>query len=218
MNLIKLTRFTSREEGGASGIEIAKIETNKMIDKINYQQTVDAISKDWTEDMYEKVDAKKDKVVINLSNKHLETLTESDIPEEVGENFYCQNNNLKTLEGSPKKVGESFHCSHNALTSLESSPKRVGRSFYCFNNTLTSLEGSPKEVSGNFDCSHNALTSLEGSPKKVGGNFTCFSNKLTTLKGSPKEIGGNFSCSSNSVKFTEEQVRAVCEVKGKVYV
>ena len=40
--------------------EIAKIETNKMIDKINYQQSANAISKDWTEDMYEKVDAKKE--------------------------------------------------------------------------------------------------------------------------------------------------------------
>ncbi len=74
------------------------------------------------------------------------------------------------------------------------------------------------EVRGSFDCPYNQLTSLEGAPEHVGGNFYCHSNQLTSLQGAPKHVDGNFSCRNNAVKFTEEQVRAVCQVKGYVYV
>jgi hypothetical protein len=90
--------------------------------------------------------------------------------------------------------------------------------FYCNKNQLTSLEGSPQSVGGSFYCNNNQLTSLEGSPQSVGGNFYCSNNQLTSLEGSPQNVGGNFYCSENTVKFTEAQVRAVCEVKGRVYV
>jgi len=30
------------------------------------------------------------------------------------------------------------------------------------------------------------------------------------------EVDGDFDCGNNKVKFTEEQVRAVCKVKGEV--
>lgn len=53
---------------------------------------------------------------------------------------------------------------------------------------------------------------------KVNGSFDCSSNQLTSLEGAPKEVGGDFYCQDNPVKFTEEQVRAVCDVKGNVYV
>jgi hypothetical protein len=32
------------------------------------------------------------------------------------------------------------------------------------------------------------------------------------------EVGGDFRIEKNARKFTEEEVRAVCDVKGKVYV
>jgi hypothetical protein len=73
----------------------------------------------------------------------------------------------------------------------------IGKDFWCTDNHLTSLENSPIYVVGNFGCSHNKLISLEGAPEYVGGNFYC--------RGNP-------------VRFTEAQVRAVSEVKGKVYV
>jgi hypothetical protein len=72
----------------------------------------------------------------------------------------------------------------------------VGGSFYCYNNRLTSLEGSPKTVGGSFGCNNNLLTSLINAPTSVTGDFACYNNP------------GN---------FTEEQVRAVCDVKGTVY-
>ncbi len=91
-------------------------------------------------------------------------------------------------------VGGDFVCSRNKLTSLINSPKSVGHSFYCYGNNLTTLEGASEFVGYDFDCSSNIeLTSLSGAPKFVGRNFYCLRNS-----------------------FTEEQVRAVCDVKGEV--
>ena len=94
----------------------------------------------------------------------------------------------------------------------------VAGSFYCGNNKLTSLINAPKTVGGTFRCAYNKLTSLTGAPKTVGGSFRCAYNNLTSLDGAPKTVGGDFHCYGNTVKFTEEQVRAVCDVKKKVYV
>ena len=93
----------------------------------------------------------------------------------------------------------------------------VDGDFFCNGNNLTSLEGAPKTVNGDFGCGHNKLTSLEGSPKSVGGSFYCGFNNLTSLTGAPEFVGGVFSCGFNEIKFTEQQVRAVCNVKGDIY-
>ena len=94
----------------------------------------------------------------------------------------------------------------------------ISGSFDCRGNNLHSLEGAPKSVGGSVSCSINNLQSLEGAPKSVGGNFYCSTNNLQSLEGAPKNVGGYFYCRNNPVKFTEKQVRAVCDVKGKVYV
>ena len=73
-------------------------------------------------------------------------------------------------------------------------------------------------VSGSFYCIDNQLTSLEGMPEWVGGYFDCSYNQLTSLTGAPKYVGGHFDCSFNINKFTEEDVRAVCDVKGNIIV
>ena len=72
-------------------------------------------------------------------------------------------------------------------------------------------------VDGNFYCGNNNLTSLENCPKTVSGVFGCSSNFLKSLEGAPKFVGENFMCRFNSVKFTEAQVRAVCDVKGYIF-
>ena len=93
-------------------------------------------------------------------------------------------------------VGGDFVCCRNKLTSLINSPKSVGHSFYCYGNNLTTLEGASEFVGYDFDCSSNIeLTSLSGAPKFVGRNFYSLRNS-----------------------FTEEQIRAVCDVKGKVVI
>ena len=88
------------------------------------------------------------------------------------------------------------------------------------NMNLTELPEILKDitVSGYFICSNNKLTSLNNSPKTVGGYFSCSNNNLTSLVGAPTSVGGAFNCGNNSVQFTEAQVRAVCDVKKKVYV
>ena len=73
-------------------------------------------------------------------------------------------------------------------------------------------------VKGYFDCEFNRLISLKGAPKRVDGNFYCSHNKLTTLKGAPETVGGSFYCSNNRVQFTEEDVRKVCKVEGRISV
>jgi len=66
-----------------------------------------------------------------------------------------------------------FYCDGNDMVSLEGGPRMVGGDFYCGHNELTSLKGCPKRVGNDFSCSHNELTSLEGCPRTVGGNFYC---------------------------------------------
>jgi hypothetical protein len=64
--------------------------------------------------------------------------------------FFCNNNQLRTLEGSPRVVGGDFYCSGNQLTTLEGSPGKVSRSFYCYRNPLISLEGAPEVIKYEF--------------------------------------------------------------------
>ena len=118
-----------------------------------------------------------------------------------------------------KNVG-NFDISGLGLTTLPALLKnlKIGKSFYCTNNKLTSLVGAPTSVGGNFDCRYNKLTSLVGAPTSVGGSFYCNNNKLDSLVGAPTSVGKSFYCRDNAVKFTEEQVRAVCDVKGNINV
>ena len=94
----------------------------------------------------------------------------------------------------------------------------VERYFICSVNKLITLENSPKTVGGSFYCGNNQLISLKGAPTYVGGEFGCGNNKLTSLDGAPTYVGGSFNCRYNPVKFTEEQVRAVCDVDGRIFV
>jgi hypothetical protein len=110
-------------------------------------------------------------------------------------------------------VGGNFWCGHNNLTSLEGAPTSVDGTFYCGYNHLTSLEGAPTSVGISFYCGHNNLTSLEFAPTSVGRHFDCSYNDLTSLEFAPKTVGGFFDCRRNPVKFTEKQVKAVCDVR-----
>jgi len=51
----------------------------------------------------------------------------------VFQSFYCNGNNLKTLDGSPKEVSEEFWCQGNPLISLEEAPEKVV-DWFVFNN------------------------------------------------------------------------------------
>ena len=117
----------------------------------------------------------------------------------VNGSFYCENNQLTSLEGAPQTVGGNFWCHKNQLTSLVGAPQKVGEGFYCHGNQLTTLVGAPKRVGGGFVCYDNHLTSLEGAPQSVGGYFRCGWNQLTSLVGAPQSVGGDFYCDDNPV-------------------
>ena len=85
-------------------------------------------------------------------------------------------------------------------------------------NIIKTLKNSPKIVYGNFYCQNIGLESLEGGPEFVNGEFNCSYNKLTSLEGIPKTIGGDLYITNNPVKFTKEQIKSVCNVKGDVFV
>ena len=52
----------------------------------------------------------------------------------VGDDFFCYNNSLISLNGSPTDVGGDFDCCNNKLTSLNGCPRAVGGSFVCYDN------------------------------------------------------------------------------------
>ena len=92
----------------------------------------------------------------------------------------------------------------------------VKGSFICHNcNSLKSLEGAPKEVGGSFYCFNCvSLTSLKGAPEKVGGTFDCsYCQSLKTLEGTPKKVEKYFNCSGCAIKFTEDDVKKISNVK-----
>ena len=61
----------------------------------------------------------------------------------VTKNFYCNINNLTSLDGCPKEVGGYFDCSYNNLTTLKGAPDKINGSFYCQNNNLISFKYLP---------------------------------------------------------------------------
>jgi hypothetical protein len=108
----------------------------------------------------------------------------------------------KGLTKLPLKFGKvtgDFYCNDNQLITLEGSPREVTGNFNCNYNKLTTLKGGPQEVGGDFNCNYNKLITLEGSPREVGGYFYCYNNKLTSLEGGPREVGGHFNCSDNPI-------------------
>jgi len=139
-------------------------------------------------------------------------------PEIVERDFVCYHNRLETLEGAPKYVGGHFVCVRNKLKDLTGAPQYVGGDFDCSHNQLVSLIGAPRRIGRHFDCSFNQLQTLQGAPEYVGGMFICHLNKLISLEGAPKYIGEAFIYGDNPRKFTEEEVRKLINVGGKVYV
>ena len=187
------------------------------------KEKVEINKKEWIEEFIQRRDVRKNPDgtydvggTVDLSRGDLDEL-----PVQFGlveGNFYCEENPLTSLQGAPSKVGGRFYCSKNQLTSLQGAPSKVGGSFACEKNQLTSLQGAPSEVGGSFSCEKNQLTSLQGAPSEVVGNFSCEDNQLTSLQGAPSKVGRGFYCRGNAVQFTEEDVRAVCEVGGEVSV
>ena len=117
-----------------------------------------------------------------------------------------------------KKIHGDFYCDYNDLENLVGAPLEVTGDFHCeYNSSMIAPEGAPKKIDGKFVCYKNNLETLEGLENTtILGDFWCNSNNLYSLKGAPKEVGGRFICSNNPKKFTEDEVKSVSNVKGKI--
>ena len=83
---------------------------------------------------------------------------------------------------------------------------------------LVSLDGSPEVVANRFDIRYcTSLVSLAGGPKYARSFDCAHCTSLVSLEGCPKEVE-NFYCNGCGRKFTEDEVRALCNVKGNVVV
>ncbi len=136
----------------------------------------------------------------------------------VSKDFYCNNNQLTSLDGAPQEVGGSFYCENNQLTSLEGAPKVVLVDYSCYNNHLTSLAGAPQRIGRDFRCYGNNLTSLEGAPQEVGWSFHCEYNQLTSLEGLPQKVRGYFICGGNPVSEDTLKIIFVLMKRGESYI
>ena len=85
------------------------------------------------------------------------------------------------------------------------------------NRGLQILDGCPIDVNGYFYARNCDLESLEGGPEFVGGDFNVSGNKLHSLEGFPKEIKGWVSIGNNAEHFTEEEIREVSLVHGRIF-
>ena len=86
------------------------------------------------------------------------------------------------------------------------------------NNSFKELPYKFGKVDGYFSlgtCKN--LTSLKNCPYCVTNLFDCiFCKQLDSLEGCPKEVGKNFYCFGCKRKFTKEEVKSLCKVKGKI--
>ena len=135
--------------------------------------------------------------------------------------FLERNDVKKNWDGSYDVDGDVDFSNWKTMTRLPIRFGEVGGWFDCSGCTsLTTLEGVPNTVDGNFCCSGcTSITSLEGAPNTVGGYFSCsYCTSLTSLEGVPNTVGSDFYCRNTGRKFTIEEVRNHCKVKGDIYV
>jgi len=199
-------------------------------DLIEEKSINDLIDKDGRKDLYTAKD-------VDVSDSGLTTLKGSENLSGVV-NFNCSGNKLKDLVGGPKTVKGDYDCSNNTnLKILIDGPSKVGGDFICTGNKSMSYLAGIGEIHGTLDASNSGLitfakgpakvlgsyivsgcniNSFKGAPKKIMGDFDVSNNKIKDLKECPAYVDGDFNLKGNPGKFTEEDIKEVCDVKGKI--
>ena len=155
---------------------------------------------------------------LNIINTNVTTLPKI-VSKTNFKNYFIQHNKLTSLENSPRHVNGYFNCRYNKLITLKGGPQSVNGFYDCAYNQLSNLQFSPLHIGDDFICNHNNLTTLEGSPQNVGRDFDCTHNNLLKIDFGPKLVNQHYFISNyNTTQFTEQDVRNVSEVKGKVYI
>jgi len=76
------------------------------------------------------------------------------------------------------KINGDFWCDNNEITSLEGSPIEVNNGFYCYSNKLTSFKYTSKIIRGTFNCEWNNIKTFEYFPSYVKNRFYCSGNPI----------------------------------------
>jgi len=71
---------------------------------------------------------------------------------------------------------------------------------------------------GSFIISGQGFKDLFGCPRIVEKDFIVSANKIVSLNGSPEIVIGSYVINNNPGNFTIDDVRKVCDVKGKIWV
>ncbi len=99
----------------------------------------------------------------------------------VNENVDISSKNLKYLPIKFKEVGDSFYCHNNQLTSLKYCPGTVGGDFSCHSNQLTSLKYCPETMGGDFYCNGNQITNFDGLPEFFEQSINLYGNPVNEI-------------------------------------
>ena len=199
---MKTLRESLLDDFGSQAKDLRKEQIKEWLEKNNRHRSNFKINDDYTINIYT-FDYKGD----------------GDFPDFIQFNrcevdFICNDRNMTSLRGCPSEVGGNFNCRHNRLKTLDGGPKRVDEDYECSNNELTSLRGCPSEVGGNFNCCHNRLKTLDDGPKRVDGGYVCHDNELISLKGCAENIWDYFDCRNNQL---EDLVGGPKTVKGNYF-
>ena len=95
--------------------------------------------------------------------------------------FYCEGNQLTSLDLSNNIVLTVLNCSTNVLTSLNLSQNTALEYLECGLNQLTSLDVSGATALTDLYCDINQLTSLDVSNNTALTHLSCWINQLTNL-------------------------------------
>lgn len=154
---------------------------------------------------------------VNLADKGL-----TKIPFKIGiiqGDFNCGNNKLKNLINGHSIVMVSYYCNHNNLTSLEGVAHTIYDNFDCAWCYIESLENSPGHVGKNYSCNANKIKTLKGIQKVICGNFICTNNLLESLKDGPEIVKEVYYCNENPIKtwiYLPKEVQSFrCNIKEK---
>jgi Leucine-rich repeat (LRR) protein len=123
----------------------------------------------------------------------------------------CTVNQLTSLDVSNNTALTYLSCTVNQLTSLDVGSNTALTYLYCFSNQLTSLDVSNNTALTYLYCNSNQLTSLDVSNNTALTYLYCFSNQLTSL-----DVGSNtaltyLSCTVNQLTSLDISANTLLE-------
>ena len=97
------------------------------------------------------------------------------------EAFYCNHNEITSLDISANTKLKTIDCQYLALTNLDVTANINLTQLSCYNNQLTSLDVSNNTALEGLSCSENQLTAIDVSIHPALENLYCDNNQLTKI-------------------------------------